>query len=157
MPRRKYPYRRSDETYEVVRNHVGEIAKHYPCDASFIYAVKNGDANDPYPAFRHLFQSAALAGAPVETYLRDLRGLAAVTGKPGTGVHELAAQLADKISADSDSTSEILAGIRDNELDRSECHRILDALDISRQVEQGIRRLVEKRLGELTGTTIRAA
>lgn len=149
MARPKNTYSRSDETYEVLRDHVRAIAKEYPCDDSHIYAIKDGRANDPYPPFRHLFKSALYAGAPVKRYLRDLSGLVENHECRGNRTKEIIAELSRKIEADAVSTSELLSGVQDNNLDRVECQRVLDALEISRAIEEGIKVLVERRLAEL--------
>lgn len=156
MPRRKFPYTRSDETYEVLRDHVGPIAKEYPCDGSYIYAIKDGHSNDPFPPFRHLFKSSAYAGAPVEIYLRDLNGILA-KARPELGADgDLLRQLTKKISAEADSTSKILEAIGDRVLDRKECHEILSVLEVDTDIKNGIRRIVERRLAEIVPPAMKA-
>lgn len=156
MPRRKFPYTRSDETYEVLRAHVGPIAKEYPCDSSYVYSIRNGDSNDPYPHFRHLFLAAARAEAPVEIWLRDLSSILtrALPGFEADG--DLLRQLTKKISAEADSTSKILEAIGDRVLDRKECHEILAVLEIDADIKNGIRRIVERRLAEIVSPAIKA-
>ena len=157
MARPKFPYKRSDETYEVLRNHVGAVAKEYPSDSSYIYAIKNGDSNDPYPHFRHLFLAAARACAPVQIWLRDLNAIVArARCSDETNEIDLVERLSDKIESDATSTSELLSAIGDRVLDRSECHRILATLEISRDIENGIARLVERRLAELNERNLQA-
>ncbi len=151
----KYP--RTDETYDVLRNHVGPISKEYPCDSSYVYAIKNGDSNDPYPHFRHLFLAAARAGAPVEIWLHDLNAIVARANCGAeTETADLVARLSDKIESDADSTSELLTAIGDRKLDKVECHRILSTLEISRDIETGIARIVERRLAELSEGKMKA-
>lgn len=147
MPRR---YPRSEETYDVLKHHVGPVSKAYPCDDSYIYAIKNGEANDPYAQFRHLFQSAVIGKAPARIWLRDLEGILENVA-PDPAISELRELLSEKIMKDADSTSKMLDGLQDNHLDRKECQDILDALEIEQQVQDGIRKLVEKRLAELSG------
>lgn len=149
MARPKFPYKRSDETYEVVRDHVAAIAREYPCCESFIYGIKDGTANDPYPPFRHWFKSCAYGGGPVEKYLRDLNGIAAKAGRSEADETDLLKTLTEKIEADSASTSKILDAFGDRDLDRRECHEILDALDTNEKIKRGIRLIVERRLAEL--------
>ncbi|CAN5354347.1 hypothetical protein BH10ACI2_BH10ACI2_00190 [soil metagenome] len=149
MARPKNTFGRSDETYEVLRDHVGPISREYPCDGSHIYAIKNGDKNDPYPPFRHMFKSAVYAGAPYEIYLRDLNGIVGNRHSDVSTITELVRRLPEKIEADSHSTSELLKGIGDNHLDRNECRKTLDALDTNDKINQGIRRIVEARLASL--------
>lgn len=149
MARPKNTYGRSEETYEVTKNHVGPISEEYPCNDSHIYAIKDGRANDPYPPFRHWFRTSSRAGAPVEVYLRDLQGIVEASRPASTSTIDLVARLSEKINADSNSTSEILNGISDNQLDRRECQRILDAVQISEDINSGIRRLVELQLAKL--------
>lgn len=153
MPRRKYT--RSDATYDVLRNHVGAVSKEYPCDDSYIYAIKNGDANDPFPPFRHLFQSAARAGAPAEIYLHELNGILA-RSLPNDVQGDIVKRLSDKITSDSNSTSEILEAVDDREIDKAECLRILAALEVSRDINRGIETLIERRLAELAEKGLKA-
>lgn len=148
MSRPRYP--RSDETYEVLRDHVGAVAKEYPCDDSYIYAIKNGTSNDPYPPFRHMFCAAVGGGAPVEIYLRDLQGVLARRPAGRSITEDLVDQLSKKIESDANETSEILGAIGDRQLDRAECQRILDSLDIGDKISKGIRRLTEQRLAEIS-------
>lgn len=153
MPRKSpRKYSRSEETYEVLKHHVGPISKAYPCDDSYIYAIKNGDANDPYPPFRHLFQSSVNGKAPVRIWLRDLKSI--VDGvQCDSSMSELRELLSEKIMKDADSTSKMLDGIQDDCLDRQECLDILDALEIEQQVQNGIKRLVSLRLMKLEGSS----
>lgn len=144
---RKYP--RTDETYEVLKSFIGPIAKQYPANDSYIYAIKNGDANDPYPHFRHLFLAAARAGAPVEIWLRDLNGIVEHAGGRLGTVTDLVARLSEKITADADETSDILDAIADRKLDKRECHKILAAVETDIDLNSGIKRLVGSRLAEL--------
>ncbi|MGD9564481.1 MAG: hypothetical protein AB7Q37_18905 [Pyrinomonadaceae bacterium] len=156
MPRKKY--QRSDETYDVLKHHVGAIAKEYPSDASYIYAIKNGDSNDPYPHFRHLFLAAARAGAPVKIWLRDLSAIAARAECSNEGAAtDLVTRLSEKIESDAHSTSELLAAITDRVLDKAECHRILSTLEASRKIENDIATIVEVRLAELSSGKLQAA
>lgn len=157
MPRQKFPYTRSDETYQVLQHNTEMIAKEYPCDSSYIYSIKNAGSNDPYPHFRHLFLAAARAGAPVRIWLHDLNAIVARADRSNEiALKDLVAQLADKIESDADSTSELLAAIGDRQLDQSECHRILAKLEISRDIENGIVKVVERRLAELRETKLEA-
>lgn len=148
MARSKNTYKRSDETYEVLKNHVQPIAREYPCDDSHVYAIKNGEKNDPYAAFRHLFASCAAGGAPVEIFLRDLQGILQ-RFRPTEkilDIHELAGRLAEKIEAEADEDSELLRAISDRQLSRSECHRIRDAMDARDLVAKPIKDFVDDQL-----------
>jgi hypothetical protein len=150
MPRPKDTYGRSDETYEALKCHVGPISKEYPCEDKFIYAIKNGDSKDPYQPFRHLFLSAARAGAPVEIWLRDLHSIVERAGSTSdNSVDDLVEQLSIKIRAEADSTSVILDSIGDRQLDRRECHAILHAVEIGKDINSGIESIVLRRLAQL--------
>ncbi|MGE3953533.1 MAG: hypothetical protein AB7F88_19790 [Pyrinomonadaceae bacterium] len=147
MSRRRYD--RSDETYMVLRNHVSAISKEYPCDPSYIYGIKNGDSNDPYPHFRHLFLAAARGGAPVSIYIDDLEGirLNAAADKPSADA--LAAELLKKIHSNSDATAMIVDALKDRHLDKSECHTILAALAREADTNSRLEQIVKRQLAEI--------
>ena len=147
MPKR---YPRTEETYDVLRNHVGSIAKEYPCCDSYISAIKNGDSNDIYAQFRQLFRAASDAGAPVEVWLRDLNGIVERRKVMASDAGDLIKHLSGRMLAEADSTSKILDAISDHDLDRSECHRILQAREISRDLGANIDRIVSARLAEFS-------
>jgi len=150
MARPKCTYTRSDETYEVLRYFVPQIAKEYPCNASHIYAIKDGGANDPYPPFRHIFSVSSAAGAPVDIYLRDLQGIVDRRRRMQTDtMADLAARLAESIKADANEHSEIVDALNSGDLDRAECHKILDAYKISDRIDEEIKTLIRGRLAEL--------
>lgn len=136
MARPKFPYTRSDETFEVLKEHVAAVAKQYPCNDSHICRIKNGEANDPFPPFLALFIPAANGGAPVRAWMRRLEShipKALVTGI------ELVKLLAEKIEKDADSTSEIVRDIEDHHVDDRECDRIYDkcqaSIDLARSIQ----------------------
>lgn len=140
-----------------MKDHVQMIAKEYPCDDSHIYAIKNGEKNDPYAAFRHLFASCAAAGAPVEIWLRDLRGIIErhLPSEQIFDIHELAGRLAEKIEAEADEDSELLRAISDRQLSRTECHRIRDAMDARDLVAKPIKDFVDKQLAQFNDEQIK--
>ncbi len=151
MPRPKYS--RSDETYDVLRRHIQPISKEYGCDDSYIYAIKNGDTNDPYPHFRRLFSAAARAGAPVRVWLDDLSGVAVAAASGSSCIDKLSEQLVQKININAEATTTIISALSDKQLEKHECHTVLAALALEAENIKKLEHLVQRKLAEL-GTKI---
>lgn len=151
MPRsRRRQYPRTDETYDVLRKaNLKNIAKEYPCDDSYLYTIKDGKSNDPYGHFRVLYKACADAGAEVDIWLNDLIAIKTKARKENLTLRDIAATLMEKIRTDADSSAKLLESLRDNQLDRKECHEILAAFAANDTVEDEIKRLVQLRLAEI--------
>jgi hypothetical protein len=139
-------YGRSDETYDVLRNHVQPIAAEYGCDDSYIYDIKNQRTPDPYPKFRHLFRSAAQAGAPVKIWLDDLQGIAIKKRSARPSLQKLAEDLLEKIQLNSDATAAIVSALGDKQLERHECHTVLAALALEAENIRNLEAMVQLQL-----------
>ena len=144
-------YSRSDETYDVLRGDEQRISKEYPCDDSYIYAIKNAVSPDPYPHFRHLFRAAARAGAPAQRWLDELSGIL-MAAQPDCISECLTETLLDKIRRNSDATVAITAALEDKRLDKRECHSILAALATEAENNRKLERIVQRQLAAIEMT-----
>lgn len=142
-------YQLTDETFKVLSNHLSPIAREMECDVSYINKIKNGNEIDRYAPFRELFRSGANAGAPVEIWLHDLTAIYIRSRKSDLCASQLAAQLLEKIQADSESTAQLVDAIADGHLDKRECYAVLEKLERSEANKNRLKELVLGRLGEI--------
>ena len=141
-------YRRTDETFKVLVDHVAPVAREMECDYSHINRIKNDEYPDPYAPFRELFRRAAAANAPAEIWLNDLMAILLRSKKGQINVSELSGNVLRKLQSDSETLQEILQATSDNHLDKSECHLILKKLDTNETINTQIKEIVLHRLAE---------
>lgn len=143
-------YQLTDETFQVLSGNEAKIAREMECDPSYINKIKNGVELDRFAAFRALFRAACYAAAPTNIWLNDLTAIYMKSRIANISSVEISLGLIEKINADAASAGEILKAIEDGVLDKSECHRVLAAMETVETSNAKIKQIVLKRLGELS-------
>lgn len=145
-------YRRSDETFKVLVDHLGEFAAESDKDVSYFNKLKNDNEPDPFAKFLALFRIGCRTTAPVMIWLNRLNAEYVRSRRLHVAPGELSTAILQKVESDSDTLKELFKSVQDGKLDKSECQAILAQIEKNTQIAGLIEHTVLARLGELGET-----
>jgi hypothetical protein len=142
-------YRRSDETFKVLADHLGEFAAESDKDVSYFNKLKNDNEPDPFARFLALFRIGCRTTAPVNIWLNRLNAEYVRSRRLHVAPGELSTAILQKVESDSATLRELFSSIQDGKLDKAECQAILAQIEKNTQIAGQIEHAVLARLGEL--------
>ena len=128
----RHTYELSHESRKVLSGNVKTVADEMEVNDKYIYAILAGTETDPFAKFVHLYKAAARAGAPVchfQNRLREIDHRCLRLMPPKTVIECLTA----KISADAETTRQLVDAMQDGQVDETERERIRIAIAAERQ------------------------